>query len=81
MSAEDEEMFASMIAAAIGPNAREIPKGELTVRSSLCPCGSGQVGYNLFNHKEELLMYCCHRCEKPRRALLKDDGETLTKPG
>lgn len=78
MSTEDEEMFAGMIAAAIKPDAREITK---PTRSPLCGCGSGQIGYNLFNHRKELLMFCCHSCEKPRRALLTDSGERLTKPG
>jgi hypothetical protein len=42
------------------PNARGVTR-------NLCPCGSGQLGYNLFNHKRELLMYCCFTCEKDRR--------------
>lgn len=33
-----------------------------------CPCGSGQIAYNLRNNKGELLMYCCFKCEKTRRA-------------
>lgn len=32
-----------------------------------CPCGSGQYGYNLFDTKGQLLLYCCYSCEKQRR--------------
>jgi hypothetical protein len=52
--------------------------GKSTVAKSRCPCGSGEFGYNLFNHKREFLMYCCNTCEKPRRAQLKEDGGILT---
>jgi hypothetical protein len=79
MTTEDDEMFAGLIAAAMAsapPNAPEV-----TVRSSRCPCGSGQHGYNLRDHTGKLLLYCCFSCEQPRRALLKEDGGILTKPG
>jgi hypothetical protein len=92
MTDTDNEMFAGMIAEAMAPNARGIKAGELqviaaggggksTVAKNLCHCGSGQLGYNLFNHKRELLMYCCHACEKPRREQLKNDGDKLTQSG
>jgi hypothetical protein len=42
------------------PNARGIAR-------NLCPCGSKQIGYNLFDHTGKLLMYCCFACEKERR--------------
>ena len=80
MTEADDDMFAGMISAAMGQNkpyAREVtPK-----RSNQCPCGSGHIGYNLFDHTGRLLMYCCHSCEKSRRAKLNNDGETLTASG
>jgi hypothetical protein len=76
MTEADDEMFAGLIAEAMSSSS-----GEVTVRSSRCPCGSGQHGYNLRDHTGKLLLYCCFSCEQPRRALLKEDGETLTKPG
>jgi hypothetical protein len=88
MTDTDDDMFAGMIAEALGPNAREVTREPIgqralasNLRSNLCGCGSGQLGYNLFSHTRELLMYCCHACEKPRRALLKDVGERLTEDG
>jgi hypothetical protein len=78
MSTEDDELFAGLLAAAMSSSSSS---GEKTVRSSRCPCGSGQHGYNLRDHTGKLLLYCCFRCEQPRRALLKEDGGILTKPG
>lgn len=80
MAEADDDMFASMIAEAMGSNARVITPNKRPVET-LCPCGSGQHGYNLFNHKGELLLYCCHACEQPRRAQLKDGGGMLTGSG
>ena len=78
MTEADNEKFAEMIAEAMGgtPNARDVAKAD-----GRCPCGSGQYGYNLFDTKGKLLLYCCHKCEKPRRALLIEGGERLTKEG
>jgi hypothetical protein len=95
MNAVDDELFAGLIREAMAPSdpiAREIAVDEMeatdeparmrpAIGTSLCPCGSKQHAYNLFDPKGELLLYCCHACEKPRRALLKQDGQTLTKDG
>jgi hypothetical protein len=93
MTDTDDDMFAGMIAEALAPssaahaNARGMKAGEVALVAAgsggrhTCPCGSGQLGYNLFDHTGKLLMYCCHACEKPRRALLKDVGGRLTEDG
>ena len=57
MASADDEMFAAMIGKAMVPT-----------NKGLCPCGSEQHGYNLFDHTGRLLMYCCGACEKQRRA-------------
>jgi hypothetical protein len=97
MTEQDDEMFAGMIAEALGtsstsPNAREITTttqvSDTNARGiawqdayPFCVCGSKQYAYNLFDHTGKLLMYCCNKCEKGRRTQLDDDGEILTGDG